>query len=187
LIRWAASVVLLLAFLFVVRAGGENFWRGLGFARRRLWRHIATGAGAYAAFTWAIMPVAQTGVAVAFRLLGLPMHGHEAVEEFRESTALQTRLALTLGISFRAPFFEEIVFRGVLFQTIKRYTGSVPAIVASAIVFALLHGTWFVIINIFFLGLLFGYLFDKTGSIVPGIVLHFLFNSTTLIMLLLTG
>ncbi|MBN1919341.1 MAG: CPBP family intramembrane metalloprotease [Verrucomicrobia bacterium] len=187
LIRLAASTGVLVIFLFVARSIGENYWRGLGFGRERFWRHIGTGAAAYVAFTWAIMPVAQTAVALLLRLFDAPIKGHEAVEEFRETALLSTRLALVLGITVRAPLFEEIVFRGMLFQTIKRYAGAWPGIVASAAIFAALHGGWFVVINIFFLGLLFGYLFDKTGSIVPGIVLHFLFNSTTTVYLLLTS
>lgn len=187
LTRLAVATAVLVVLLLVARSAGEDYWRGLGFSRRRFWRHVGTGAAAYVAFTWAVIPVAQTAILLVFELLGLPVEGHEAVEEFRETTLLNTRLALVLGITVRAPLFEEIVFRGVLFQTIKRYGGAVPAIVASAAIFAALHGALFVMINIFFLGLLFGYLFDKTGSIVPCIVLHFLFNSTTTVFLIATS
>jgi membrane protease YdiL (CAAX protease family) len=186
-VRLVVATAVLVFFLVVARSMGADYWRGLGFSRRRFWRHVGIGAAAYLAFTGAFLPIAQTAVAFVLEQLHLPVQPHEAVEEFRRTTLLSTRVAIVLAITVRAPLFEEIVFRGALFQTMKRYTGAWPAIIATSVVFGLLHPGIFVKVNIFFLALLFGYLFDRTGSIVPGIVLHFLFNSTTALMLILTG
>jgi membrane protease YdiL (CAAX protease family) len=181
------SVGILLAIAMGLRSRGRNAWRGLGFERRRVWRNIGIGVAAYLAFTWAILPVLGTLVTVLFDLLGLAVKEHVAIREYRESASPLVHAALILAIMFTAPVFEEIAFRGVMFQTIKRYAGSAAAIALSALVFAAAHPGLYVKVNILFLGLLFGYLFDKTGSIVPGITLHFLFNATSMVVLLLAG
>jgi len=179
-----AAAILVLAAV-VMRSHGRNLWRGLGFSSRRLWRHIGIGVVAYFAFTWALLPVLETAIRFVFEVFGWEMVEHEALTQYRETTSVFGRVALIVAIGLTAPFFEEVIFRGVLFQAIKRYAGSAVGIVVSALVFSLLHPGAFVIVNIFFLGLLFGYLFDLTGSIVPGIVLHFLFNATTMLFLML--
>jgi len=171
----------------VMRAQGRDLWRGLGFSSRRLWRHIGIGVVAYFAFTWALLPVIDTVVRFVFEGFGWPIVEHEMLKEYRETTSVFGRAGIAAAIVLTAPFFEEVVFRGVLFQTIKRYAGSGVAVGATALVFSLLHPGAFVIVNIFFLGLVFGYLFDLTGSIVPGIVLHFLLNGVNMLMLALSA
>jgi membrane protease YdiL (CAAX protease family) len=177
----AAGILLVAA--AVMRSQGRNLWRGLGFGSRRLWRNIGIGVVAYFAFTWALLPMLDTAIRLVFDVFGWEIVEHTGVTEYRETTSVFGRIAIIVAIGLTAPFFEEVIFRGVLFQTIKRYTGSALAIGASALVFAALHPGGYVATNIFFLGLLFGYLFDLTGSIVPGIVLHFLFNGVSLLML----
>ena len=181
------ALVVLPSFAVVLRERGADAWRALGFARHRFWRHVAVGVVAYFAFSFAAMPVLQPIVAAVLRWLGQAVKGHEGFDDYRATKSLGEHIAILGAITLAAPLLEEIIFRGVLFQTIKRYAGSAVAVVASAGIFAALHGTLFVIVNIFFLGLLFGYLFDRTGSIVPGIVLHFLFNATAAVALLFGG
>ncbi len=178
------AAALLVVIVSVMRSHGANAWRGFGFGGGRFWRHVGIGVAAYLAFRWAIAPVLGTFFELVLPLFNIPVEGHEAVLEFQETSSPVVRAGLMVAIAVEAPFFEEVVFRGVLFQTLRRYAGSAAGIVVSAAIFAAFHGTVYVILNIFFLGLLFGYLFDRTGSIVPGIVLHFLFNATTAAVLL---
>ena len=187
IISVAVSLGLLVGVVVGLRSSGQDICRDLGFRTGRFWRHVGLGVAAYAAFRWAILPVLSTGLELGFRLFDLPVKGHEIVEEYEQTRSLMARLGILLAILVEAPLIEEVVFRGVLFQSIKRYGGGVVAIVASAVVFGVLHPGLFVKVNIFFLGLVFGYLFDKTGSIVPGIVLHFLFNLTPAIAMMLQG
>lgn len=178
----AAGVLVVM--VSVMRACGANAWRAFGFGGGRFWRDVGIGVAAYLAFRWVIAPVVGTLFEIVLPLFNIHVEGHEAVREFQETGSPVVRAGLLVAIAVEAPFFEEIVFRGVLFQTLRRYAGSAAAIVISAAIFAAFHGTVYVIANIFFLGLLFAYLFDRTGSIVPGIVLHFLFNATSAAVLL---
>ncbi len=80
-----------------------------------------------------------------------------------------------------APFCEEFLFRGVVQQGLAAGTGRpVEAIVLSALVFALFHLNPVSFLALLELGLFFGFLYQKTGSLLPGMVAHATQNATTL-------
>lgn len=66
---------------------------------------------------------------------------------------------------------EELLFRGAM-QGIMRPCGSAPAIFAPALLFALLHSDPAQILTAFVCGIFLGWLTERTGSILPGILLH---------------
>lgn len=77
-----------------------------------------------------------------------------------------------------APVFEEVVFRGVLYSTLRRRLNAPVAMVVSALIFALAHGYGtFGLVTIFWSGVLWARAYEKTGSILPGMVAHALNNS----------
>lgn len=83
-----------------------------------------------------------------------------------------------LSYTILAPLFEELVFRGVLYSTLRRYWNAPIAMVVSALIFSLAHGYGtFGLITIFWSGLLWAWAYEKTGSILPGMVAHALNNS----------
>jgi hypothetical protein len=76
-----------------------------------------------------------------------------------------------------APLFEELVFRGLLFGTLRRRLGFAPAALVSAAIFALAHGYGALgFASVFWSGLLWAWAFEKTGSLLPGIAAHALNN-----------
>ncbi len=88
-----------------------------------------------------------------------------------------------------APFFEEwfcrgIVLRGLLHHKNKKGATMPPAlaIALSAIFFALIHMNLWQAIPAFLLGLFFGYVYYKTGSLKFTILMHFANNTSSLLM-----
>ncbi|MFO8101442.1 MAG: type II CAAX endopeptidase family protein [Dehalococcoidia bacterium] len=76
-----------------------------------------------------------------------------------------------------APFVEELFFRGFLFAGFIRKYGWQKAALISSILFALGHMQPFAIFPLFLLGYVFAYLYQRSGSIWPGILMHLLVNS----------
>jgi membrane protease YdiL (CAAX protease family) len=76
-----------------------------------------------------------------------------------------------------APFVEEIFFRGFLFQGFRERYGWTTAMLLSAAIFAVAHLDLVVLIPTFILGCLLAYVYHRSNSIWPGIILHFLVNS----------
>ena len=81
---------------------------------------------------------------------------------------------------------EEFVFRGVVMQPLRRY-GEHFAVWSSAIIFGLMHGTLTSFAFAFPVGVILGYAAVLTGSLWPGIVIHFLNNFYAVIVTDLGG
>jgi uncharacterized protein len=80
-----------------------------------------------------------------------------------------------------APLCEEFLFRGVVQQGLAAGTGRpVEAIFLSGLVFALFHLNPVSFLALLELGLFFGLLYQRTGSLLPGMVAHATQNATTL-------
>lgn len=77
-----------------------------------------------------------------------------------------------------APFVEELVFRGAILRVLLgKFRSAWLAIFISAALFSISHGNPAQMPHAFLLGLLIGWLYKRTGSIVPGVVLHWTNNT----------
>lgn len=90
-------------------------------------------------------------------------------------------VALLFGGAVVAPLVEELFFRGFVFPGLRSKWGWRKAAVVSAGLFALAHIAPISILPIFFLGLIFAFLYQTSGSIWPGILMHVLTNTVTLV------
>jgi membrane protease YdiL (CAAX protease family) len=89
-----------------------------------------------------------------------------------------------LSITIMAPLVEELLFRGAIQGHLMRI-GVKPlfAILASSAIFGVIHMNPAQILFAFAIGLIFGWLYYRTGSLVPGIVGHFINNSIACIQM----
>ncbi len=72
-------------------------------------------------------------------------------------------------------FIEEIVFRGAILQSLRRF-GDGFALLTSSILFSVIHGNFVQAPYAFLMGLVIGYFVLRTGSLWTGIFIH-LFNN----------
>ena len=86
-----------------------------------------------------------------------------------------------------APIAEEMLFRGLIFREFARRYSMPHAIFGSAALFALFHLNPWQIVVAFPIGVIAAWLVLKTGSIVPGIVLHAVLNFTSSFLLIPIG
>jgi len=88
-----------------------------------------------------------------------------------------------LLIVFAAPISEEICFRGMVFGGLRERLPRLAAALISALIFGGLHALTGVsaVPPLIAFGFILALLYEKTGSIVPGILLHMLNNSIALI------
>ena len=71
--------------------------------------------------------------------------------------------------------FEEMLFRGTILKGLKQY-GLKVAIIGSAAIFMIMHGSPDQTIHQFIIGMIIGYIFYKTGNLWIGIIVHFFNN-----------
>lgn len=88
-----------------------------------------------------------------------------------------------LLIVFLAPISEEVCFRGMLFGGLRTSIARVPAAVIGGLIFGGLHALTGVtaVPPLIVFGFILCLLYEKTGSIVPGILLHMLNNVVALL------
>ena len=76
-----------------------------------------------------------------------------------------------------APLVEEIFFRGFLFTGLREKYGWIAAALISSALFAAMHLQPLTMLPIFLMGLIFSYLYQRTGSIWPAVIMHFTTNT----------
>lgn len=89
-------------------------------------------------------------------------------------------LGITLGAIVLAPICEEFIFRGMILNGLLNNYRAEKAIVFSSIIFCLAHVQPNLLPGAFILGMLLGYLFYVTKSVLPSMLLHALANFVTL-------
>lgn len=75
-----------------------------------------------------------------------------------------------------SPFAEEIIFRGFIYSGLRRHCGFVTAGIISAFIFGIFHLQGSLFIPIGFMGFVFAWLFERTRSILPPVIVHMLWN-----------
>ena len=90
-----------------------------------------------------------------------------------------------VALGLMAPIAEELVFRGAIQRVLQEALGKRNrwiAIVVPALIFGIIHFNLVQGIHAFVIGLLLGWIYSSTGSILPGFVLHWVNNTVAYLM-----
>lgn len=109
------------------------------------------------------------------------MTGHETSSGGNEVLG-QTDLWLALLFAgVLGPIAEEFIFRKVLIDALHRY-GDAVAILVSALVFGLMHGNFEQCFYAFGLGLVFGYIYCRSGKLYLSVLPHVVINCSSILV-----
>lgn len=86
-----------------------------------------------------------------------------------------------ISVAVAPAILEELTFRGVIMQSLRRF-GDSFAIVASGVLFSLCHGNLVQGIPTLLLGIAIGYFVIRTGSLLTGMLIHFVNNGMAVLM-----
>ena len=163
-LAWRAfpAAVLVLLFLKTPR----NAWRVFGLGKPIVWTLLVAVAGVTFLVDIAIFQLAPPG--------------EIDPTDFMETadTDLPTMLSLLFSSVVVAPVFEEIVFRGFLFQGLRSKIGNLGAGVVSTVLFALVHVRYDIWgwISVGAMGAGAAYLTLRTSSLKSAIIFHATIN-----------
>ena len=169
-------VVLAIAYVCVRRSPD---WRAtLGLVRPPAW----------AAAFWLAIGLVVGGLVLG-QALDRVLHASKA-QGLGGELARGTQASIAIAISFATlaivgPIVEELVFRGLVTSAIRGRLGAVATPIASGTLFALAHGDLHIVLALLPLGIALGFVYERTGSIVPGMVTHVLYNAIGVIAVLL--
>lgn len=145
-------------------------WRHLGFGNFD-WGTMGIGCG---------MLIGGYGIILAHNviltLLGVDTQGQAILDIF---SSLDSPVWLILAAVVIAPVVEEIFFRGFLFQGFRKKYGWVSAMLLSSGIFAAAHLDLVSLIPTFVLGVVMTYVYHRSNSVWPGVILHFLVNASS--------
>jgi membrane protease YdiL (CAAX protease family) len=165
-----AAGFLLVPIAIAVRGGAGTVSTALsrlGLRRfdRSALKWMAAAVGAYLLIAWVYLAV----------------FGEPKQEDIAEAFGAVPVQILLIVIA--APISEEVCFRGMLFGGLRERLPRIPAALISAVVFGGLHALTGVtaVPPLIGFGFVLALLYEKTGSIVPGILLHMLNNSVALL------
>ena len=166
--------LLLLAYRHLFRPSGMTFDEGFGLeiGWARVGRLVTVILAVVAAGLW--------GEWVMDRL-SEPFHLSSHWAEWFDADLVWASPSLTVislvEYVIFAPVFEELAFRGLLFAILRRKFRFLPAALISASIFAIAHGYGFVgFISVLWSGVLWAWMYEKTGSLLPGILAHAINN-----------
>jgi membrane protease YdiL (CAAX protease family) len=87
-----------------------------------------------------------------------------------------------------APVFEEMLFRGLILESIRQKRNSTYAVMVSALMFGLVHAPILPqMLNAFVMGVMLGYVYVLTGSLVSVIIIHAVNNALSYLVMEITG
>ncbi len=90
-----------------------------------------------------------------------------------------------VAVGILAPLAEEIVFRGAVLRTLLGMVSKKNhwvAIMISAAIFGVAHGNTAQFVNALLMGLLLGWMYYRTKSLVPGILMHWVNNTMAYVL-----
>ncbi len=179
---------LLYIYLLAIRPNGLNLLDSLNL-RFKVGNYGTIGLVLIGLLGWfAAMPIVLAAYLASVNFLGSSGSSNPIISIVMKAAADNDFAAIllfyfTLGVL--APFCEESLFRGFLYGYLRSRHGVLFSNLLSGALFALFHFDPGAALPLFCLGSIFAYLREKTGSIVPSIVAHGLWNSATFTVVLL--
>jgi membrane protease YdiL (CAAX protease family) len=177
--------ILLAVLIFLFKVHRRRL-ESLGFSAKNSARNVLYGVLGYVG----IIPVILLIGVFIYTLLNIfrlevppqPIVGLFLAEENVALLFVSSIIASLVG-----PVIEEIFFRGVMYNAVKRKLGVFRAVLITSVLFSFLHthaATYFLVgfVPITILGITLAYLYEKTGSLIPSITLHVLNNLGSVIM-----
>lgn len=157
---WRAFPVVFAAIIFLRYP--HRIWKVFGLGKRIAWHLVIAALAFLSALHWVLFLIAP----------GTDADPTDFLETASDDSALFA--SLLFGGVIAAPIFEEIIFRGFLFQGLKSKTGITWAAAISTVLFAVVHTQydfwgW---ISVGMMGLTACYLTHRTGSLKTAIVFH---------------
>jgi membrane protease YdiL (CAAX protease family) len=125
--------------------------------------------------------LAAIGAYLLFSIVYIAIFGAPHQKDIAEDFGAVPVQVLLIVVA--APVSEEVCFRGMLFGGLRERLPRLAAAMISALIFGGLHATTGVsaIPPLIVFGFVLALLYEKTGSIWPGILLHMLNNSVALL------
>lgn len=160
-----SSAITFIIYLLVLRNKSENLWARCNFEKIK----------APSVFSSVLLAISLS--AFSCSMVSLLQNKFESYKQVSDTIGAAYGSILSMVcIIILAPIFEEILFRGLIFNELKKNINLVTAVILQAIIFALFHGNMLQGIYTFILGIILSILYISTNSIWSNILCHIVYN-----------
>jgi membrane protease YdiL (CAAX protease family) len=176
--------------LVATAASGIAALMAVGWLRLRTNEKVIAGwkfapFGAFLMLAAAIFILSPIGQGIAFiiqHLTGAKPH-EPSLLLVSTAQSIPMRIILILMVCCVVPAAEETIFRGLLYRGLRKQWGPVAGMVISSILFSLGHQDILSALPLFVLAMGLAWSVERTGSIVPAVIAHALFNLFPILLL----
>jgi membrane protease YdiL (CAAX protease family) len=127
---------------------------------------------------------AFVAVLVNEAILGDALKEQSSVSLFTDAGSGPRLAILIVAVCVFAPVFEELLFRGYVYRNLRDRWGPGAALVISSALFAAVHTDPMNFIPLFAIGACCGYAYERSGSLWVPVLIHGLWNFTTVTRIL---
>ena len=130
------------------------------------------------------------GLCLVGILLGLPIdslltkpfeNGESELDDLAQIMSSSTLLERVLIVGIVGPLFEELIFRKLLIDRTIRH-GEIFSIILSGFMFGLFHGNFSQFFFAMLIGMMFAFIYIRSGSVIYSAILHMTMNLSTSIV-----
>lgn len=149
----------------------------------------AVGVKSFSLSEWKLIVVWTIILIVVSIVLVIAMSFAGIGTENSKTESLQSQMTLLnfsigfVSAAIISPIYEEIFYRGFLYRFFSSRYGVLSGMMISSIIFTVVHIPTFNTLPVNFVsGLIFSWVYQKTESVIPGIIIHGTFNGIAVIL-----
>lgn len=131
---------------------------------------------------WGVVLIVASGIVIEPLLAIFPTEAYDGVQQ-----AIGLGGWAILSSVVAAPILEEVLFRGLIFESCRERFGRGAALLFSALLFGVIHIVPVQMINAFVVGLILGYVYLRTRSLLAVIILHAVNNAIAYVTMAFFG
>ena len=176
--HWLGAIIVTVFALLAIHFGDRERYFGSGpfySGPKNLLKGIGIVVGCVVG-----MQVIAMGYSKVYELILDRSLDQQLVSLFIKSENLLQLAGTLLIVGIAIPFYEEVFFRGFLYDSLDRKWGAKAALIISSFLFAIVHGIIF-FVPLLFISFALGWLRQRTGNLRMSFILHAANNSTSVI------
>jgi membrane protease YdiL (CAAX protease family) len=170
----------------LLREEGMTWNEAFGFLSPRIWRTLLLAL----LVALAVIPIALSLADLSARFMNLvhlkPMV-QDPVQILQSAQSLPMRVLIGILAIGLAPAAEEVVFRGLIYPTLKQLGFPRLALWGTSLFFACIHFNLAVLLPLTFLAVIWTMLYETTGNLLAPIFAHSLFNLWNFLLVVTLG
>ncbi|MBM7604968.1 membrane protease YdiL (CAAX protease family) [Metabacillus crassostreae] len=180
LIGLIMSIIFMLGLYFIAIRPNNLSWKEVGLKRfpTNYWKAI---------IGWtSILIVISIAMVVVIEILLSVGPDNSKTDSLQSRMTFLNFLIGFVSAAIISPLYEEIFYRGFLYRFLRSKFGITISMLSSSFIFMIVHIPTFNTLPINFVsGLIFAWTYEKSGSIVPAIIIHGIFNGIAVILTVL--